>query len=143
MSAYSDITRELTEPGRAEARLARLQEIEDQLFEAAAGIMQAHMAVGEVDPDQQEPPPDWVEKYGLAAARRRLVIAKLGYAPHAQMPSAVKLSAAYMTGVMRGRQYAAKQLGPRVLNVKIALPAPTSAEHPQPGQAEYPSKEIE
>lgn len=143
MSHYETLTRELTDPARQELRVQRMQQIEEQIFEKCAALMEAHLDAAEVDPDQQEPPPEWVERWGLDVARRRLIFAKMGYLPASQMPSAVKLSGQYVLGVVKGRQSRIGKLTQNVLNVKIALPAPTSAEHPTPEIPAYPVREIE
>lgn len=135
-----------TRPGLArveerEARLARIEEIEDQVYQTAAAVVEAALSFHEVDHNQQEPPPEWVEKYGLYAARKRLAVAKASWMPSSIAPVGPRLAVQFMAGVRRGRQFSAAQIVQNNLNVKIALPAPTSTEHP--GPVVYPEKEIE
>lgn len=128
------------EPEKA-ARLARMIEIEDEVFQTAAGIVQANLDFYQVRPDQQEPPPEWVARYGEAAAKQRLEIAKAGWLPNSQAASAVGLAARVVTAISRTRRHMAMNAGPREVNAKIALPAPTAAG--MPGAPVYPSKEVE
>ena len=128
------------EEGKA-SRLARMLDIEDEVFQTAAGVVQASLDFFQVRPDQPDPPPEWVERYGAEAARQRLEVAKAGWMPQSLAPSAVKLASQVVTGIARARRHSAMNAGPREINVKIALPAPTSAG--MPGAPEYPSKEVE
>ena len=114
-----------------EKRLERIAEIEDKVFDVCTQVVMAHLAFTEVDPDQEDPPEEWVQQFGEKAARRRLIVAKLGYAPHSQMPSAVKLAAMARTSISRAYSQQHRGVGAmNQVNVKIALPAPTSQEHP-------------
>ena len=125
------LTQELRDEKRKEARLARIEELEDDTFERANGVVNAFMAFGEIDPDQSEPPEAWIEEYGLAAARQRLAVAKMGWAPASVAPAGAKLAAQVMAGIARGRGYRVR-VTQNNLNVKLSLPAPTTAEHPGP-----------
>lgn len=129
--------------GEAEkaARLARMVEIEDEVFQTAAAIVQATLDFCHVAPDQAEPPPEWVERLGYAAAKQRLSVAKAGWMPRSVAPAGAQLAAQVVTGIARARRQSAQLGGPREINAKIALPAPTSAG--MPGAPEYPTKEVE
>lgn len=138
-----------TQPGMAiefrdvkktELRLARIQEIEDRVYDISTGVIEATLAFHEVGPEQQEPPEDWVEQYGEKAARQRLAIAKAGWMPQNIAPSAVKLAALVRNGIIRGRNYNNQRMNQQI-NVKIALPAPTSQEHP--GLEVYEVRDVE
>ncbi len=124
-----------------QARLARMVEIEDEIYQTAAGILHATLDFCQVAPDQQEPPAEWVARLGLEAAKQRLAVAKAGWMPPSLAPSGPKYAAQLVAGISRMRRHEAMGGGPREVNAKIALPAPTSAG--MPGAPEYPSKEIE
>lgn len=123
-----------------EARLERVAQIEDRIFEICAGVAEANVSFFMVDPDQTEPPPEWVEQYGLEGARQRLIVAKYGHLPANEQPSGVRNAIQIMNGISRGRGFRVR-LNQTNLNVKISLPAPTSAAHP--GPEVYPSRELE
>lgn len=133
------LRQELKDEKLKEMRQARIEELEQSLLEASAGIIEAGMAFAEVTPDQVDPPPDWVAKYGEAGARQRLAVAKAGWLPQSLAPAALPLSVRMYVGIMRGRGHKVR-LTQNNLNVQISLPAPTSKEHP--GEV-YETKEIE
>jgi hypothetical protein len=126
------LRKELADEKQKELRLARIEDIENQIFEQAGGIVEATLAFHEVRPNQTEPPPDWVERYGEEGARQRLEVAKAGWMPASVAPAAVNYALKFMTGTMRGRAFRGAKLIQNNLNVKLELPAPTSREHPGP-----------
>lgn len=126
-----------------ERRNERLREIEDQIFYKSAALVEAHMDHFEVSPDQEEPPPAWVERYGADAARQRLKVAKTGWLPKRDCPSGVDLAGKFLIGSVRARAYRQANPVQQNLNVKINLPAPTSKDHPTLEAEGYPIKELE
>jgi hypothetical protein len=128
------------EEGKA-SRLTRMLEIEDEVYQQASGILRAALDFCHIDPSQTDPPPEWVEQCGLEAAKRRLNVAKQGWEPKSTSASGIDLAKSMVIGISRARRHTALQGGPREVNAKIALPAPTSAG--MPGAPEYPSKEVE
>lgn len=135
------VVREVRGEAEKAARLARMMEIEDEVFQAAAGILKASLDFYQVTPDQTEPPPEWVEQFGLDAAKKRLAVAKAGWLPPSLAPASVKLATQVYAGSTRARRHQALNAGPREVNAKIALPAPTSAG--MPGAPAYPEKVVE
>mgnify|MGYP001569344691 CR=1 FL=1 len=125
------LARELKDETKREERLAHIEELENEIFERAAGVVGAALSFHEVRHDQEEPPPEWIERYGAEGARQKLAVAKSGWLPASVAPNGTKLAHLVMTGIQRGRAYKLK-VTQNTLNVKIALPAPTSAEHPGP-----------
>lgn len=134
------VVAELRDVKKTEQRLARIEEIEDRVYDISTQVIEATMAFSEVDPDQAVPPPEWVALYGEKAAMQRLQVAKAGWMPQNVAPSAVKLAAMVRNGIIRGRNYNKQQLNQQI-NVKIALPAPTSQEHP--GTEIYEIRDVE
>ncbi len=141
MTLYSAaVMREMHgEEGKA-SRLTRMLEIEDEVFQTAAGILKATLDFCHVRPDQVEPPAEWVAELGLEGAKQRLEVAKQGWAPKSLSASGIDLAKSVYIGISRSRRQQPNQ-GPREINARIALPAPTSAG--MPGAPEYPSKEVE
>ena len=132
---------ELRDEAAKESRLSRIVEIEDRIYDRASGVVEAALSFHEVSADQAEPPPDWIERYGLDGAKQRLEVAKSGWMPHSVAPAGVKLAAQVMAGIARGRGHRVK-LTQNNVNVKISLPPPTSSAHPSTVSA-YPEKDIE
>ena len=91
--------------------------------------MKAALSAHEVDPEQQEPPAKWVEDLGPEAAMRKLRLAKIMWMKRAELPGFVEVAMKLHIGISRGRAHRGQSVGNQ-LNVKISLPAPTSAEHP-------------
>ena len=135
------LRKELKDPAQKEMRLARIEELENEIFERACGVVNAALSFTEVRHDQTEPPPEWIAEYGPDAAQRRLEIAKMGYFPASVAPNGFKLALQAQVGISRGRAYRGAKLTQNNLNVRIALPAPTSAEHP--GPTVYEVRDIE
>jgi hypothetical protein len=129
MSQPFALAKQLQDEQAKEARLARIVEMEDRVYELASGVVEAALSFHEVDPQQPEPPEEWVKLYGQTAAEQRLRVAKSGWEPASVAPSGVKLAAQVAAGISRGRGYRTK-LTQNNLNVKIELPAPTSSQHP-------------
>lgn len=125
---------------RREERLARMLETEDRLLQTAEQIVEAHLDFAQIMPGQTEPPPEWITIYGEEGAKKRLEVAKTGWLPKKDMPSGVDLAQKYSIGTKKARGHRAS-IRAGQLNVKIQLPAPTSAEHPA-GEA-YPEIDLE
>jgi len=131
MQSGYELAKEFRDDAAKETRLARIEELETAVLEQSAQVVQAILAFSEISPQQQEPPPDWVTMYGEEGARQRLAVARNGWAPASLAASGGKLAQQMMVGILRGRGYRNK-VAVRNLNVKIALPAPTSQAHPGP-----------
>jgi hypothetical protein len=125
------IVRELKSEAARETRLARIEELENEVFEKAVGVLSDYLAFREVRHDQAEPPAAWVEEVGQEEAERRLNMAKAAWLPASLAPAGAALAARMVAGISRGRNYRVK-LTQNNLNVKIALPAPTSSANPGP-----------
>lgn len=140
MSEGFYLRRTLKDEKAKETRLARIEELEHEIFDRAAGILNAALAFAEVSPQQEDPPEQWIEEYGAEGARQRLAIAKLGYLPTSVAPNGFKLAQQFVIGSMRGRAYRVK-VAQNNLNVTLNLPAPTTASHP--GPVAYEVRDVE
>jgi hypothetical protein len=134
------LRQELADEKLKEARYARIEQLENEVFERAVGVVNAALAFVEVTPEQEEPPETWIAEFGLEQARQRLKIAKMGYLPASVAPNGFKLALQAQTGITRGRAYRVK-MTQNTLNVKISLPAPTTVDHP--GPTVYEVREME
>jgi hypothetical protein len=126
------LAKELKDEKQKLVRQERMEELELRVYEHAGGVVEAFLSFADVHPQQTEPPPDWVERYGYDAACKRLAVAKGGWLPVSQAPAGAKTAAQLLTGITRGRAHRNQKLTQNNINVKIALPAPTSREHPGP-----------
>jgi hypothetical protein len=143
-SPYPLGTRQLValraDPDAKLARQEQLGEIEDAIFERSLSVIDATIGFADIEPNQETPPPQWVEQYGQEAAERRLRIARMAWLPKSQAPAGQELAMRYVAGYTRARgmKISATQNN---LNVTIALPAPTSSHAGAPPQ--FPEKDIE
>lgn len=133
--------RQLDRPDLIQKRLERMEAVEDEIFQASSQIVAATLAGAEIDPSQPEPPASWVATYGPEGAKQRHKVAVHSWLPKSQAPMFMHMAQHITLGVARMRALRAGEISIRELNVKIALPAPTSAEHPGPVQ--YEVREIE
>lgn len=127
------------EKGR-ETRLAKMREVEDEVLQRALGNLNAIQSFSEISPDEENPPESWVQEYGLEAATKRLALAKAGWRPMKDAPFGAVQSLQIAVGYAKARGQQVN-LAAGELNVKISLPAPTTAEHP--GEVVYEVREIE
>lgn len=132
MSEGFYLRKELRDEKQKELRLARIEELENEIYERAAGVVNAGLSFTEIDPKQEHPPQAWIDEYGEEGARLRLIAAKSLWLPASVVPAGFKLAAQVQVGITRGRAFRSARLTQNNLNVRIALPAPTSAEHPGP-----------
>lgn len=131
---------ELRDEAKTETRLSRIEQLEDEVFELATGVLEAGLRFGEVTREQSEPPPGWVEQYGVDEAYKRLELAKAMWLPQSVAPVGFKFAAQASIGISKARSYRVK-LTQNNLNVKLTLPAPTTAEHP--GSTVYEVRDLE
>lgn len=125
------LRKHLQDPRAKEVRMARIEQLEDEVFERATGIVGAILSFHEVDPSMTEPPPAWVEEYGAEGAMQRLKVAQAAWLRQADAPSGFKYAVQVMAGISRGRAYRVK-VTQNNLNVKMTLPLPTTTAHPGP-----------
>jgi hypothetical protein len=121
----------LRDPALKEQRLARIEQLEDEVFEQSVSIVQEVLSFREVTHDQIDPPEAWVTELGEEEARKKFNLAKSGWLPASVSPVAFKYALAAMNGIAKGRAWRVK-VTQNNLNVKIALPAPTTTAHPGP-----------
>ena len=129
----------------AAKRAERMLQIEDEILQACYQITQAHLAYVEVSPTEENPPESWVQQHGLENAMKRLDVAKSGWLPTSKEPSGSVAARQIMVGIAKARGQKASIRVPEV-NVKIALPAPTSASFPSQAEGQvqqYPSRVLD
>lgn len=108
--------------------------MEDTILLRAATVVDSALAWAEVDKAQYDPPPEWVAEMGEQQARQRLRVAQAAWLSQAEAPVGLKLANNVMIGIAKARGQQSKLRTGNSLNVQICLPAPTSKEHPEPGQ---------
>lgn len=103
-----------------------LKLMRDRMLMSSLEVMEAATAFVEVTPDDTEPPEDWVRKYGLEGARRRLRVAQYAHLPAKFAPVGLTLAPKIALGIMNID--AKLKAPPRALNLTIQMPAPVMRE---------------
>lgn len=101
--------------------LARIEEMEGQLFEQSSTILTSALDAFELEDGefQAEPPTEWIELYGEKGAKKRFRAAKAALLNSASAPVALKIASQLVTTMTKAK--ADKQEAPN-LNVVINLP---------------------
>ncbi len=134
------LRQEFKDEAKKADRLARLEELENQIFERASAVVNAALSFVEIDPNATDPPQSWIDEYGEEVARQRLKVAQSLWLPASVVPAGFKLASQAMTGISRGRAYKVR-ITQNTMNVKLTLPAPTTNEHP--GATVYEVRDLE
>jgi hypothetical protein len=69
-----------------------LKLLRSRLLEGSMKVMDAVMAAADIDPEQKEPPEQWVNEYGRQEAERRFRVARYGLLPMKEVPSFIPLT---------------------------------------------------
>lgn len=136
------LAKELQDEAKRAERMARIEELECQVYERASQVVDAALCFHEVTPTQTEPPPQWVAELGYSAAKQKLEVAKTGWLPQSLAPNALKIAVSCTIGIRRGQaRNQMRELANGNLPVTLVLPQPTSREHP--GLTVYPVKDLD
>lgn len=137
---HHQMVKELKSEEKREQRLARIEELENEVMERATAVINDYLSFREVRHDQTEPPQQWIDELGPEEAARKLNMAKAAWLPASLAPAGAALAARMVSGIARGRNYRVK-ITQNNLNVKMTLPAPTSSA--QPGPVTYEVRDLE
>lgn len=129
--AHFALTREVKDEAAKEERLAKIEDLENRVFEQAVEVVSGFLDFSTISPQQKEVPQEWVEKYGTEKAQLRFMLAQSAWAPKSLQPAGVDTAVRCMTAISRAKGHRIK-VTQNNLNVKLTLPAPTSASHPGP-----------
>ncbi len=117
----------------AEQKETELQAIENDLYRDSITLMRDGLKFADIEPDQTEPPPAWVEELGMDGALKKLRTAKYNLMAASAAPVGIKVAAQIFTGITKAR--ATERAAPRSLNIaKVYMTVPAR---------EYPEQESE
>ena len=104
-------------------RLRSLKDIEDEILEESSKVIRDALRFRDVEPDTEEPLPEWVEQFGREEAERMLRMAKAAHLNAKTAPVGFSIAKATMVGITKSR---AAGDGARQLNIGISInmPAP-------------------
>ena len=108
--------------------LALMREVRQELMVESMDVLANTMKFSEVDPDQEEPPDEWVQQLGLVRAKRALTIAKSAYKSSKDAPIALRLAADVFLGLTKAE--ALEKSGSKQLNVQVVQVATKSVDYP-------------
>lgn len=127
------MTQVITKPKRKKSaddeRNHALKALESELLEECLVVSRDMMRFREIQPDQAEPPEEWVREVGYEKAMERLRCALAGHDNRKNAPIAVQLAVQLGVGIMKSR--ASEKSGSITLNAMLvgfpAAAAPTFA----------------
>jgi hypothetical protein len=88
---------------RAEATLAELRHIEDELLKENMAIMRDAAKMRDIDGKSDEIPMEWIAEVGIFEAQKRLRIAKEAWKPSGNAATGLQLAKAVMVGIIKAR----------------------------------------
>ena len=94
-----------------------LRSLEADLFLESMQIVADSFKFREIEPNQKEPPEEWVQELGYKKAKERLHSAQAGWMSKKDSPVAVQVAQAVVIGISRSR--ATEKSGPKTLNVQV------------------------
>lgn len=116
---------------KAEQR-QHLEALEQEVLEESLQVLNGALKFNEVEHDDEDPPDEWVERYGATKATKMLKLAKAGKLPANMAPVGIKVAQQVATGILKAR---GDGNAPRQLNVQfVQFQAPV---------VNYPVREVE
>ncbi len=113
-----------------------LKNIESELYLSAMLITADSFRFREIEPDQEEPPQEWVDELeysspgrGYELAKQRLRAAVAGHKSKKDAPVAIQMAQATVVGI--GRARAQLSAGPKTLNVQVVQMTAPLPEFPE------------
>jgi hypothetical protein len=85
---------------------SQLERIDDNMLYGSLGILDGVLDFSDIDPESEEPPKEWIDKFGATDAWKRFRLAKVGWLPNRSLPSGVKIAATLVTEVLKAKMMA-------------------------------------
>ncbi len=108
-------------------RSAQLRAIEEEIFVQQASVVEAIANFAEVDPNEQSPSPEMIQKYGINEAIKRHRIALEAWRPASKAAVGLSLATKAYVGMAKARA-TASQAAPQ-LNVAVSFVFQPMAEY--------------
>lgn len=106
-----------TVPAATIVKPSRLRDIEEEIHEEAATVIQDALAFAEINPEDKEPPHEWVKALGQEKAWRRFKTAQYALLTPKEAPIGVRIAKDIVLGLARVRAH--EKLGPKTLNMVV------------------------
>lgn len=118
-----------TKPASLAVAEDTIRAVEDEIHRESASVLRDALAFVEIDPAWEEPPQEWLEKYGQLEAEKRFRAAKYALMNAKEAPVGLKLAKDTFVGMAKAR--ATEKGGPKTLNmtfVQMTRPLPVYKE---------------
>lgn len=103
------------------AAIERIKGIEDELFERHAQVLQDAALFRDIDPSQQEPPQEWVDRLGKRDAERTYRLARAAWLPKKDAPAGFDISRSVVASMLKARVGRGEGA---TINIGIFMPPP-------------------
>jgi hypothetical protein len=119
----------------------RIDEIVEELFVKNLAVIDDAAAFRDVDPGDDEPPPEWVRALGEVEAGKRLRLARAAWLPAKDAPTGFKMAQGFVHSYLKMK--AAKEIGGNrtLLVAMVAMPQPVLNTEAAPKL--FPVQEVE
>lgn len=111
----------------------RLQEAENEVFAGALNTLADALHWRDINPDDDEPPLEWVQHLGLKEAQKRHRVARAAWMANKDAPAGLKIANQVMAAVVKGRE--ARAVSEKPMNVQVSVAV-------DPDVYEYAVKEV-
>lgn len=131
MADWSDLDTALTPTVEAElvpddeppGQLERIKAIEDQLLEETLAVTRDVVNFGDISPDDDAPPEEWVREVGVERAMKRFRHMRAAWCGSKTAPVALGIAASVATKIIKARSV--ERAAPRALAI-VLMPAPNA-----------------
>lgn len=118
----------LCETSRRHLSVDTFRELEDEIYAESMEVLSASLAFGDITPDQETCPAEWVEKLGRRAAEKKFRLAKAAWLNAKEAPVGLRMAQATAIGIARVRQGDKMIAQLNIGYVNLIQPAPTFRE---------------
>ena len=80
-----------------------VKDLELRMLQSSVAIVDDLALAREIEPEQKEPPAEWVESLGAEEANQRFRIAQAGWLPESRLPAFISIAARMAASIMKGR----------------------------------------
>lgn len=121
MSIFDDLPEPASivksEPASLVPKGDRLRDIEAEIQEEAAEVIQGALSFADINPTDTEPPHEWVKALGMERAWKRFKLAQFALLTPKEAPIGLRMAKDVMMGYARVRSK--EKIGPKTLNMVV------------------------
>lgn len=101
----------------AKTRPDTLRDVEEEIHEEAAAVIQDALRFSELAPEATEPPYEWVKEVGMERAMKRFYTAKYALMNAKEAPIGLRIAKDTLLGMVRAKSK--EKAGPKTLNMVV------------------------